>query len=83
MEKGVRLGLAAAITVAVTLSAISVADAQATVNAVRTAGKQFMSMEFSQAQHGFNCEERGSYNEAAAMLARERSRAFLAKHLKK
>jgi carboxymethylenebutenolidase len=35
------------------------------------------------AQHGFNCEERGSYNEAAAMQGRERARAFLAKHLKK
>jgi carboxymethylenebutenolidase len=35
------------------------------------------------AGHGFNCEERGSYNEAAAKLARERSTAFLNKHLKK
>ncbi|HUZ31641.1 MAG TPA: dienelactone hydrolase family protein [Xanthobacteraceae bacterium] len=34
-------------------------------------------------QHGFNCEERGSYNEAAAKLARERAREFLQKHLKK
>ena len=38
---------------------------------------------YPDAQHGFNCEERGSYNEAAAMLARDRSRAFLAKHMKK
>jgi carboxymethylenebutenolidase len=38
---------------------------------------------YPDAQHGFNCEERGSYNEAAAKLARERSVAFLAKHLKK
>jgi carboxymethylenebutenolidase len=38
---------------------------------------------YPDAQHGFNCEERGSYNEAAAKLARERSRAFLAKHMKK
>jgi carboxymethylenebutenolidase len=35
------------------------------------------------AGHGFNCEERGSYDEAAAKLARERSIAFLNKHLKK
>ncbi|MDE2283729.1 MAG: dienelactone hydrolase family protein [Hyphomicrobiales bacterium] len=35
------------------------------------------------AQHGFNCEERGSYNEAAAKLARERAREFLQKHMKK
>jgi carboxymethylenebutenolidase len=38
---------------------------------------------YPNAQHGFNCEERGSYNEAAAKLARERSRAFLEKNLKK
>jgi len=31
--------------------------------------------------HGFNCEQRGSYNAAAAQLARERSLAFFAKHL--
>ena len=35
------------------------------------------------AGHGFNCEERGSYNEAAAKVARDRSVAFLNKHLKK
>ena len=38
---------------------------------------------YPDAQHGFNCEERGSYNEAAAKLARERSREFLQKHMKK
>ena len=38
---------------------------------------------YAGADHGFNCEERGSYNEAAAKQARERARAFLAKHLKK
>jgi carboxymethylenebutenolidase len=31
--------------------------------------------------HGFNCEQRGSYNAAAASLARERSLAFFAQHL--
>ncbi|MGY8905480.1 MAG: dienelactone hydrolase family protein [Burkholderiales bacterium] len=31
--------------------------------------------------HGFNCEQRGSYNEAAARLALERSQAFFAQHL--
>ena len=34
-----------------------------------------------EANHGFNCDQRGSYNEAAAKLARERSLAFLAQHL--
>lgn len=31
--------------------------------------------------HGFNCDQRGSYNEAAAKLARERTLAFFGKHV--
>ena len=31
--------------------------------------------------HGFNCDQRGSYNAEAAKLARERTLAFFAKHL--
>jgi carboxymethylenebutenolidase len=38
---------------------------------------------YPDAQHGFNCEERGSYNEAAAKLGRQRALDFMAKHLKK
>ncbi|MGD0334800.1 MAG: dienelactone hydrolase family protein [Xanthobacteraceae bacterium] len=38
---------------------------------------------YPDAQHGFNCDERGSYNEAAAKVAWRRSIAFLQKHLKK
>ncbi len=34
-----------------------------------------------EADHGFNCDQRGSYNEAAAKLARERTLAFFAQHL--
>jgi carboxymethylenebutenolidase len=34
-----------------------------------------------QADHGFNCDQRGSYNEAAAQLARQRTLDFFAKHL--
>lgn len=34
-----------------------------------------------QANHGFNCDQRGSYNEAAAHLARTRTLAFLADKL--
>ncbi|MGC2078138.1 MAG: dienelactone hydrolase family protein [Xanthobacteraceae bacterium] len=37
---------------------------------------------YPHAQHGFNCDERGSYNAEAAKLAWERSMAFLAKHVK-
>lgn len=33
------------------------------------------------ANHGFNCDQRGSYDEAAATLARQRTLAFLAQHL--
>jgi carboxymethylenebutenolidase len=33
------------------------------------------------ADHGFNCDERASYDQAAAKLARERSLAFLKEHL--
>jgi len=33
------------------------------------------------ADHGFNCDERASYNPDAAKLARERSLAFLRKNL--
>lgn len=33
------------------------------------------------ANHGFNCDQRASYNEPAAKLARERTLAFFAKHL--
>ena len=35
------------------------------------------------AQHGFNCEERASYDKASADIARARSLEFFAKHLKK
>ncbi len=38
---------------------------------------------YADAQHGFSCDERGSYNEAAAKLAWQRSMAFLQAHLKK
>ncbi len=34
------------------------------------------------ADHGFNCDQRGSYDAAAAQLARERTLAFFAKHLR-
>ena len=34
-----------------------------------------------EANHGFNCDQRGSYNEAAATLAKQRTLAFFARHL--
>jgi carboxymethylenebutenolidase len=38
---------------------------------------------YPDAQHGFNCDERGSYNESATKLAWSRTSDFLQKHLKK
>ena len=34
-----------------------------------------------EADHGFNCDQRGSWNEPAAKLARERTLAFFKKHV--
>ena len=34
------------------------------------------------ADHGFNCDQRGSYNQPAADQARERTHAFFAEHLR-
>lgn len=36
---------------------------------------------YEKSGHGFNCDERGSYNEPAAKLARERSLEFFRKHI--
>jgi carboxymethylenebutenolidase len=38
-------------------------------------------VEVYHASHGFNCDQRGSYDAAAARLARERTLAFFARHL--
>jgi carboxymethylenebutenolidase len=35
------------------------------------------------ADHGFNCDERASYDAASAQLARQRTLAFLVRHLEK
>ena len=35
------------------------------------------------AQHGFNCDERASYDQASAGIAKQRSLDFFARHLKK
>ena len=37
---------------------------------------------YENAQHGFNCNERASYDKASSDIARGRSLDFLAKHLK-
>jgi carboxymethylenebutenolidase len=39
-------------------------------------------VEVYQADHGFNSDKRGSWDAAAAKLARERTLAFFAEHLR-
>jgi carboxymethylenebutenolidase len=39
-------------------------------------------VEIYHANHGFNCDQRGSYDAASAKLARERTLAFFAQHLR-
>lgn len=51
-----------------------------TVEAFRQAHPE-VAVHVYNANHGFNCDQRGSYNEAAAKLARERTLAFFAQHL--
>ena len=51
-----------------------------TVEAFRRA-QPAVEVQVYDAQHGFNCDQRGSYDAAAAALARERTLAFFARHL--
>ena len=51
--------------------------------AIKAAGKKAEIIVYPDAQHGFSCDERGSYQEAAAKLAWQRTMAFLAKNVKK
>ncbi len=51
-----------------------------TVEAFRRA-QPAVEVQVYDAQHGFNCDHRGSYDAAAAALARERTLAFFARHL--
>jgi carboxymethylenebutenolidase len=45
------------------------------------AARPEVEVHFYDAGHGFNCDQRASYNEAAARLARERTLAFLHEHV--
>ena len=51
-----------------------------TVNAFKAAQPK-VDVQIYAANHGFNCDHRGSYNQAAANLALERTLAFFATHL--
>jgi carboxymethylenebutenolidase len=49
--------------------------------ALRAAGKTFANVEFSWADHGFFCDQRGSYNAVAAASAWPLTLAFIGSHL--
>ena len=51
-----------------------------TVEAFRSA-QPGVTLQLYPAQHGFNCDQRGSYDAPSAARARERTLAFLRKHL--
>ena len=51
-----------------------------TVEAFKKAQPQ-VEVQIYHADHGFNCDERGSYDAPAAALARERTLAFFARHV--
>ena len=56
-------------------------QAQAVTDAMRAAKKSYVNVEFSEADHGFFCDARASYNAAAAAQAWPLTLAFLNTHL--
>jgi carboxymethylenebutenolidase len=48
------------------------------INAVEAAGKEYINVKISYADHGFNCDEKPAYNKAAAKEALALTLAFLA-----
>jgi carboxymethylenebutenolidase len=57
-------------------------DVQAVTDALRQAGKEFVNVAFSHADHGFFCDARDSYEPKAAAQAWALTQAFLASHLR-
>ena len=51
------------------------------VDAIRSAHPEAEVFVYDGADHGFNCDHRGTYNEASCKTARERTNAFFAKNL--
>jgi len=54
---------------------------QQVLQAMKTSGKQYTNVEFSDADHGFFCDVRASYQPQAARLAWKLSLEFLAMHM--
>jgi carboxymethylenebutenolidase len=57
------------------------AQRQRVIQGMREAGKPFLDVEFSEADHGFFCDQRPSYHPAAAHVAWPLLLAFLREHL--
>ena len=53
------------------------------VEAIRSKRPDMEIYVYDEAGHGFNCDERGSYDKGSADIALTRTRDFLAKHMKK
>jgi carboxymethylenebutenolidase len=62
-------------------SHITPEQVQAVNGALRAAKKNYVNVEFSQADHGFFCDARGNYNATAAAQAWKLTLAFLDEHL--
>ena len=60
---------------------ISVADVEALRAAAATSGRPTEVVRYPDAGHGFNCDQRPSYNPQAAALARTRTLEFLDRYL--
>lgn len=56
---------------------------RAVTDALRAAGKNFVNVEISNADHGFFCDARASYSPAAAALAWPLTLTFLRTHTKR
>ena len=52
------------------------------IDGLKAAGKDFITTEFSEAAHAFNCDERPSYHAASAATAWAMTLAFFKQHLK-
>lgn len=60
---------------------LDAASRGALVEAVRKAGKRFVAVEFSFADHGFNCDARAIYDAEAAAESWALTLSFLRRHL--
>lgn len=56
------------------------ASAQTIIDTLRAEKKPYVNVEFSDADHGFFCDERGSYNAAASAVAWPMTLAYLESH---